>query len=126
MILYPQSEFPLLKEYSKHFDITPNAIFAYDHKIYSNTNLPEHLIVHEQTHHKQQDEYGLKNWVEKYLNDKHFRLLMEIDAYQTQLKSIKDGNIRVKVAIESAKNLSSSLYGNIIEHKEALRLLMKK
>ena len=125
MILYPQSEFPLLKEYSKHFDITPSTIFAYDHKIYSNNSLPEHLIVHEQTHHKQQDEYGLDNWVEKYLNDNKFRLLMEIEAYQTQLKSIKDRNSRAKVAMESAKNLSSSLYGNIIDYKEALKVLLK-
>ena len=125
MILYPQSEFPLLKEYSRHFDITPKTIFAYDHKIYSNGNLPEHLIVHEQTHHKQQDKYGLDNWVEKYLNDNKFRLLMEIEAYQTQLKSIKDRNTRVKVAMESAKNLSSSLYGNIIDYKEALKVLLK-
>jgi len=125
MILYPQSEFPLLKEYSKHFDITPSTIFAYDHKIYSNNSLPEHLIVHEQTHHKQQDKYGLDNWVEKYLNDNKFRLLMEIEAYQTQLKSIKDRNTRVKVAMESAKNLSSSLYGNIIDYKEALKVLLK-
>ena len=125
-LIYPQKDFPLLKKYQEVFKITPNTIFAYDHKIYTNNQLPKHLLVHEITHHEQQDHYGLDEWVTRYLYDDKFRLNMEIDAYRNQLKSIKDRNFRAKIWMESARNLSSSLYGNIVNYKEAMRLIKVK
>lgn len=122
-MFHKQSEFHLLEEYKKHFAVTKDTIFAYDHKIYTNNNLPKHLIVHEQTHHTQQDRDGLEYWVENYLNNPKYRLEQEIEAYKRQLESINDRNLRAKVWIESAKNLSSHLYGNIITYKEALKLI---
>jgi hypothetical protein len=85
--------------------------------------LPPDLIIHEQTHLKQQEKYGLDNWVTKYLTDDKFRLDMEISAYISQLKSIGNRELRNKIRIESAKNLASSLYGNIIEYNEAFKIL---
>ena len=121
--LYPQSEFPRLQDYKLIFDVTPDTIFAYDHKIYTNNELPDHIIVHEMTHFLQQDEHGLDEWVTKYLQDPQFRLEMEIQAYQVQLKSIKHPKARVLTMMESAKNLASPLYGNLVSYKEALKLL---
>lgn len=121
--IHPQKNFPLLEEYKKYFNITPHTIFAYDHKIYTNDDLPQHLIIHEMTHHIQQDEHGLDAWVTRYLNDPQFRLDMEIEAYAMQLKSIKDRNGRAWQLMLCAKDLSSDLYGNIITKDEAFKIL---
>lgn len=125
-MFYPQNEFPLLEEYAQVFPITDRTIFAYDHKIYCNYKLPLDLVVHEMTHHQQQDKYGLVYWVQEYLTDDNFRLEMEIEAYNNQLKSIKDRNFRFKVREECIKHLSSDLYGNIISREQARELLWKK
>lgn len=121
--IYPQKDFPLLERYAEIFEITKDTIFAYDHKIYSNNDLPLHLIVHECAHHAQQDFYGLDVWVIRYLEDPKFRLAMEIDAYKQQLKSITKRDFRARIFLESVKALSSDLYGNIISYKEAFNIL---
>jgi len=122
-MIKPQEEFPLIEEYRKVFDITDDTIFAYDHNIYTNNVLPKHLIIHEETHHKQQDKYGLDTWVTYYLTDADFRLKMEVEAYKEQLKSINDREERFHLRMECIKNLTSSLYGNIVSPEEARRLL---
>lgn len=122
-MIRPQSEFPLLNRYKEKFPITNNTIFAYDNVIYCNYELPHDLVVHEMTHHKQQEKYGLDNWVEQYLNDNFFRLKMEVEAYRKQLDSIKDRNFRSKVRQESVSHLASDLYGNIVTVEEAQNLL---
>ncbi len=122
-MIKPQKEFPLLERYKEKFNVTYNTIFAYDNVIYSNNELPHDLIIHEMTHHKQQEKYGLDNWVEQYLNNNFFRLKMEVEAYLAQCRSVKDRELRNKIRMESARNLSSSLYGDIIEYDEAFRLL---
>lgn len=119
----PLSEFPLLEQYRGVFDIHDRAIVAYNHEIYSNYPLTDDLIVHEKTHHKQQDRYGLPVFLDKYLSDVQFRLDMEVEAYRNQLESIKDRNKRYKAKIDSAKSLSSSLYGNIITFDKAMDML---
>jgi len=122
----PQQEFPLLERYKQVFPIDDKTIFAYNGSIYCNYPLPPDLIVHEIEHLKQQEKYGLENWVEKYLTDKQFRLEMELKAYIAQLKSIKNREIRNRIRIESAKTLSGKLYGNLISYEEALKLLKVK
>jgi hypothetical protein len=122
----PQNEFPLIMEYKKVFKITDQTIFAYNDTIFCNYELPDYLLVHEQTHLEQQETLGLENWLNGYLKDPQFRLDMEIEAFTEQLKYIKDRNQRNKIRIESAKSLSSSLYGNIINYEDALKLLWKK
>ena len=121
--LHPHKDFPLLSVYKEIFEVTDTTIFAYDHKIYSNHPLPRHLIIHELTHHKQQDEHGLDIWVKKYLHDPKFRLKMEIEAYQVQLQSIGNPQEKAMVLMSSAKDLSGELYGNIISYKEALKAI---
>ncbi len=118
-----QSDFPLIKEYAKKFKITPETIFAYYPDIYTNYKLTPDLLIHEERHLAQQKKIGLDVWVENFLNDPKKRLAYEIDAYQTQLRSIADREHRNKIRIDSAKHLSSPLYGNIVSEREAFLLL---
>lgn len=115
-----QIEFPLMDLYKEHFNITNHTVFAYDNDIYTNSVLPDYLIVHEETHLRQQNDVGLDNWVDKYINDKDFRLEMELEAYRAQLKFVKDLNRRKRMLFICAKDLSSSLYGNIISLTDAM------
>lgn len=118
-----QNEFPYLEKFKEKFDVTDKTLFAYDHIIYSNYPVSDDLLIHETTHHKQQDKYGLEEWLKYYLEDDKFRLKMEIEAYRKQLESIQDRNQRAKLRMEVSKHLSSPLYGNIISYEEALRVL---
>lgn len=119
----PLKDFLRLADYAKVFPINDQTIIAYDNEIYCNYDLPEHLIVHEKTHHRQQEKIGLDVWVEKYLTDNRFRIDMELEAYQAQLNSIKDRNERFKVKQQVLKTLSSELYGYIITYQDAQKLL---
>jgi len=70
-----QAEFPLLTEYKKHFPVTEDTIFAYDHVIYTNKDLPEDIIVHEKQHFIQQDRDGrIRNQVYEF-----FVLYLQMD-----------------------------------------------
>ena len=119
-----QVEFPLLDEYRKIFDITDKTVFAYDDTIYTNYELSPDLLIHEETHLKQQEKYGLETWVLWYFNDLKFRLKVEVEAYRKQINSISDRELRFHIRQESIKNLSSGLYGDMVTENEA-RLLLK-
>jgi len=118
-----QVEFPLIEKYKEFFDIDENTVFALGEDIYTNYDLTPDLLVHENTHLKQQAEIGVKEWVYDFLYIPAKRLEYELEAYRKQLESIKDRNHKTRVRFESAKNLSSSLYGNIIDYEDALDLL---
>jgi hypothetical protein len=126
MIYKPQSECPILERYKAAFDITDRTIIAYDKVIYCNEQLPFHLEIHERRHLIRQEKQGVDEWVEKYINDKDFRLKEELIAYKEQCASIPDRNLREKLRIMCAKDLSSPLYGSIISFQEALKLLHAK
>lgn len=118
-----QVEFPLIDEYKKHFEITDKTIFALGEDIYTDYDLTPDLLIHEQTHLKQQERVGVKEWVYDFLYIPEKRLEYEVEAYREQLKSINDRNHRAKIRIESAQTLSSGLYGNIIDYESALQKL---
>lgn len=115
----PQSEFPLMEEYKKKFAITEKTIFALWPHIYTDYPLSPDLLIHEQTHLKQQEEIGITNWVYDFLELPAKRLEYELEAYRAQLKSIKDRNWRDKIRRDCRDNISSGLYGNIISREEA-------
>lgn len=123
MIYKPQSEFPLLKRYQEVFETNPYTIFAYDKVIYCDYELPEHLQVHERRHLIRQQKIGVDEWVERYLTDIQFRLNEEVIAYKEQCMSIKDRNYRDTLRKACAKDLASSLYGNLVTYQEAYQLL---
>jgi len=91
--------------------------------IYSNYDLPEDIIIHEQEHFRQQKEYGLKTWLRRYLNEKNFRFKMEKLACIAQLKSIKDKGLKEAVLQDIINILSSGLYGKI--SKEEAEFILK-
>ncbi len=119
IMIRPQSEFPLMEEYKKKFAITEGTIFALGEDIFTDNTLTPDLLVHENTHLKQQAKIGVKEWVYDFLEVPARRLEIELEAYRAQLKSIKDRNQRDKIRRISADTLSSALYGNIISRAEA-------
>ncbi len=83
-------------------------------------------MVHEQTHERQQADYGVEQWWQMYIDNPTFRLTQEVEAYQNQFKFLKTVLNRLgrKAALEQlAAQLSSELYGNIITKKEAKELI---
>ena len=123
MEIKEQKFFPLLEEYRKHFKVTNETIFAYCDTIYVNGELPADLLIHEQTHLDRQNKLGADSWVKLYLTDKSFRRNEELLAYRAQLKSIKNKELKNKIRIESARNLSSPLYKLDLTYDEAWKLL---
>lgn len=122
-MIRPTVDFPFLTEYKEKFAVTDKTVFACYPDIYTNYPLTPDLLIHEIVHLKQQEEIGLTNWVYDFLEYPEKRLQYELEAYKIQIKSIKDRNEKTRVRYESAKNLSSDLYGNIISYGEALELL---
>lgn len=102
--------------------------FAFVDTIYSSSELPEHLIVHESVHLDQQgySVIGAWIWLLRYLLSKKFRYRMELEAYRKQWKffarqhrpSINEDFMR-----KIAGDLSGKLYGNIVTYQEAVRAI---
>lgn len=92
--------------------------------------MTEDLIVHEETHRDQQMSYLTPGeWWEKYLEDPEFRLSQEVEAYRNQYREfIKKCHDRNKIFLfvhRIAGDLSSSLYGNMIDYQKAIKLIKK-
>lgn len=122
-MIRPQRDFPFLDLYREHFAIDGNTVFALGEDIYTDNPLTEDLLVHELVHLDQQKRVGVKEWVYDFLYVPQKRLEYEVEAYRKQIASIKDGNRRTRVWLQSATNLSSALYGNVISREAALKAL---
>jgi len=120
MNIKPTSEFPLLEKYKKRFNPPSTVAYPYDNTIYTDNYLPDYLVVHECEHFKQQKQYGLDVWINRYFNEDKFRLEMETLAFKKQLASISDRNDRNGMRRECAKELSGKLYGGLITFNEAM------
>jgi hypothetical protein len=120
---------PNMADIEKVFDLEGlSPIFAYGDTLYNpgGYDIPEDLMVHEETHERQQLGLGPKAWWIKYLNDKEFRLSQEVEAYRAQYAFVKtkySRQVRRHLLQQMAKNLSSKLYGNIVNKKEAEYLI---
>lgn len=106
------------------------AVFAYGNTIYvpgyakGATELPDHLIVHEETHFDQQARQGgPAAWWHRYLTDDAFMLEQEVEAYRAQLASLPDRAERRRVLAYVVKHLASPMYGNVVTKERARRLL---
>ncbi len=119
-----QADFPYLNDFLKKFRIDNQTVFAYDNTIFANHNLPPDIEIHELKHLERQNKIGADKWIKNYLERDSFRLSEELIAYQAQLQSIKDREFRNIVRLEAARNLSSELYGNLMEYSEALKKLI--
>ncbi len=117
--------FPLLQEVIKKFELSPRILesvaFTYGDNIYAERTLHYSLLAHELTHIFQQLETGRDKWWGKYLNKKKFRLKQELEAYCQQYKVYKMNDpAGAEVILDKlARDLSSPLYGMIIEFEKA-------
>ena len=106
----------------------PTTIYPYGSIIYNPSGLaiPPDILVHELKHIAQQGE-NPKDWWQRYLRDKDFRLSQELEANREQYKFIckifKDRNARARALLKIANNLSGAVYGNLISSREAMELI---
>lgn len=120
---------PNIREIVKVFDLDGlQPVFAYGDKLYNpgGHDISDDLMVHEETHQKQQAKIGVEQWWAMYLENPTFRLSQEVEAYREQYKFIKEKyvrQVRRHMLQQMAKNLSSKLYGNIISKKDAEDLI---
>lgn len=109
-------------------------IVTYGDTYYCKVPVRDDLLVHEETHMRQQViSGGPEEWWKKYYADPMFRLNQEIEAYRNQYLFLHDSLMDVprqerkyKLRIYSeqfAKFLSSDMYNNIIDYNKALLLI---
>jgi len=126
VIAYP----PNYEEICQRFDIRnrKTIIFAYGDKLYNpgGGHIDESLMVHEETHERQQKAIGIEEWWKRYLADDDFRLSQEVEAYRNQYehaKKILSRPARRALLKHIINDLSGKMYGNIISAEEAERLV---
>lgn len=123
------NEAPNYQALKDKFGIDNKAIIAYGDTIYCDSQLTGDLLQHELTHCQRQkfDKGSAKRWFELYMTDDNFRLQEEVLAYRSQFefckRVFKDRNKRTKILWALAKELSSPMYGSIINHREAMKLI---
>mgnify|MGYP001591069916 CR=1 FL=1 len=106
-------------------------LVTYGHELYNpgGVEIPDHLIVHEETHEKQQGQ-DPDIWWERYLKDLKFRLTQEVEAYGRQFayicRSTHEPRQRDKILRELGRILSSPTYGNIVKQENAEKMILKK
>ena len=108
-----------------------DVVFTYGDTIYNpyGGDIQDHLDVHESIHEQQQGKIGIDNWWARYLNDKAFRLEQEVEAYKTQYQFVfKKYGIAVATGFlrDIAGDLSGSMYGNVMDRKQARKAIIKK
>ena len=120
---------PNIKKIKKYFNVPKNAVFTYGDTIYNPNKaiIDEHLEKHEEVHTKQHGN-DPSGWWERYFQDKEFRLSQEAAAYRVQYQSaknvVRDREWLNKYLHKMAFDLSSHMYGNIISHQDAVRLII--
>lgn len=122
---------PNYDEIVKHFPVVANmsgVIFTYGDILYvpSGNDIPDHLMIHEETHQRQQADIGVKTWWSYYFKNPSFRLTHEVEAYRNQYEYIKEHSNRQQrrqLLQQLAKDLSRPMYGNLISKKDALELI---
>lgn len=100
-------------------------VFAYGKILYNphDCPIPDHLKVHELVHMMRQKDP--QAWWKLYLSDPQFRLTEELLAYRAQYdfakQWIKDRNQLAQFLNMIATELSSAMYGNLIDKIEATK-----
>jgi hypothetical protein len=104
------------------------AIFSYGDTIYNpyKVEVTPDLERHEQKHSEQQGTLP-EVWWDEYLNNKHFRLEQEIEAYGEQIiflsEIITDYKLLEWFKEKIAQALSGDLYGNMLNYGQAVSKL---
>ncbi len=101
-------------------------IFPFGLKIYNPSGelIPQDVMIHEAIHIRQQGK-NPKEWWNRYILDKSFRLSQELEANREQYKFIckltKDREKRNKALIAMARNVSGEVYGKLISFSRAYK-----
>ncbi len=104
-------------------------IFTYGNTIYNPANLvlSADLIVHEETHMRQQEAMGAESWWGRYLQEPLFRIQQEAEAYGVQWKYLctkKKGRVRqLQLLATLAQTLAGPMYGEQITAEGAAKLI---
>lgn len=112
-------------------DLSGKEIFCYGDTIYNpgEFSLTEPLIEHEKVHSVQQGD-NPDGWWDRYLTDKQFRFLQELEAhrkeYHVARKLVKNREFHKRYLEEIVRRLSGPLYGNVVSRKEARKLIRRK
>ena len=119
---------PIFYECEKHFGVKwENIIITYYPKIHAAKNISDIKLAHELTHITQQKDLGAKEWWALYFQDKDFRFKQELEAYRQEvayvIENVGDRNERYRIITRIAKDLSGSMYGNLVSFDEARKLL---
>lgn len=120
---------PNIYKIREAFDLTDRKpVFSYGGVLYVpyGGEISDDLMVHELTHRVQQ-ENDPKGWWDRYIEDTDFRLLEELEAYSRQYISYcshqKDRNNRAIYLHKICSEISSKMYGNMIEYGEAMKTI---
>ena len=120
---------PNIEDIKRQFDIEGKpVVFTYGNILHNpqNATISADLAVHEGVHTKQQGDNPESWWV-KYLADRDFRLLQEVEAYRAQYEyvkaTVKDKNYRARFLHVIASDLSGQIYGHMVSYGEAVRLI---
>lgn len=109
--------------------LRPGIIFTYGDTVYcpmGNTQLPGHLVAHEQKHIDEQRAMGPEQWWYRYLVSPSYRLEQELLAYRAQYQVLLERHSRAErkfVLSKIAKDLSGAMYGKVIDTKRAKQLI---
>lgn len=138
---------PNIKKIKRYFNLEGQSpVFAYGNIIFNPNTfaVSPGVMVHERVHSIQQQGYkdtaigwrrlynkffvsNVDQWWNRYLTDREFLIMEEMEAYAYQYKafcdSVADRNKRAKYLEILAKNLSGGLYGNIMSYNSALSAL---
>ncbi len=102
-------------------------IVAYSPNIYCGVEVSKQKEVHEMVHLARQRDLGVDLWWEYYFTNPVFRLDEEIIAYKEEIKWIKENistrNQRRFLLDKIYFDLSSSVYGHLVNYDEAKKLL---
>lgn len=107
-------------------------VMVYGNKIHQSFygRMDQDLLVHELVHVKQHAAYpgGPEAWWARYLEDKDFRMEMELEAYRTQYAWCKEhlnSETRRSILKHCANDLSSNLYGHMVSYQTAKELIQQ-
>lgn len=120
---------PNYKDIAKVFKITgkPGIVFTYGSKLYvpSGHSIDRHLLVHEETHEKQQNAIGVEEWWSKFLSDPNFRFVQELEAYRNQYRSMWSLPLKRRLGYldHIAGDLSGEMYGNLMTKEQAIKVI---
>lgn len=126
---------PVMDEIMRQFNVNVGTtLFTFGDVLHNpaHIDIPEEYIHHEELHAKQHGHSpeGAGRWWARYFQDNYFRIDQEAKAYAHQydwwcLNDVKgrDRNARARKMFDLAMTLCSPMYGSVVSHSGAVRLI---